>query len=113
MILGPTLLDLSNRVGVGISELAAILLVRSVGSVFGSVGSGFVCDHYQKASLWMLNANIFALALCTYIYIYIYIIYVHMFKLFSDMCTTITNSCCCISSDNVWTRSSNCIIGQW
>ena len=74
VILGPTLLDLSNRVGVGISELAAILLVRSVGSVFGSVGSGFVCDHYQKASLWMLNANIFALALCTYIYIYIYYI---------------------------------------
>ena len=71
MIVGPTLLDLSNRVGVGISELAAILLVRSVGSVFGTIGSGFVCDHYQKASLWMLNANVFALAICMCICIYI------------------------------------------
>ena len=49
---------------VGLATLAAIIMVRSVGSVVGSVASGVVCDRYYKYSFWMLVADIIISALC-------------------------------------------------
>ena len=58
-IFGPTLLDLADSVGVGIAVLAAVLFCRSVGSVVGAAGSGFIFDRFSKASLWILCVDVF------------------------------------------------------
>lgn len=49
---------------VGLATLAVIIMIRSVGSVVGSVASGFVCDRYYKYSFWMLVADIIISGLC-------------------------------------------------
>lgn len=66
VVFGPTLLDLADHVGVGISELAAVLFCRSVGSVIGAGGSGYLCDRFHKASLWMLCIDMIGAAICEY-----------------------------------------------
>ena len=66
VIIGPTLLDLADHVGVGIAELAAVLFGRSVGSVVGAGGSGFVCDRFHKESLWILSIDMFVAAICEF-----------------------------------------------
>lgn len=58
------MLDLAAYIGVGLSEIAAMLMVRSVGSIFGSVGSGILFDKFYKISLWMLIIVIISGGLC-------------------------------------------------
>lgn len=54
VIVSPTMLDIAAYVGVGLAEIAAMLLVRSVGSVVGSVGAGILFDKFYKYSLWII-----------------------------------------------------------
>lgn len=58
------MLDVAAYIGVSLSEIAAMLLVRSVGSVVGSVASGIIFDKFYKVSLWMLIFCISSGAIC-------------------------------------------------
>lgn len=75
------MLDLADHLDVGIAELAAILFVRSVGSVAGAGGSGFIFDRFRNASLWILCIDIMLSAVCELMYTYcsllLYLIHVH------------------------------------
>ncbi|XP_011403951.1 PREDICTED: sodium-dependent glucose transporter 1A-like [Amphimedon queenslandica] len=67
VIVSPTMLDIAAYMGVSLSEIAAMLLVRSVGSVVGSVSSGIIFDKFHKVSLWMLIFCISSAAILTVI----------------------------------------------
>ena len=62
------MLDVAAYIGVSLSEIAAMLLVRSVGSVVGSVVSGIIFDKFHKISLWMLIFCISSAAMCKWFY---------------------------------------------
>ena len=54
MVFGPTLLDVAHKLQVGVGLLSLMFLVRAVGTVLGTVGSGVLMDHFQWMSYTLL-----------------------------------------------------------
>jgi len=54
VVFGPTLLDVAHRLQVGVGLLSLMFLVRAVGTVLGTVGSGVLMDHFRWMSFTLL-----------------------------------------------------------
>ena len=54
VVFGPTLLDIAHRLDVGVGLLSVIFLVRSIGGVIGTVGSGVLMDHFPRQQYSLL-----------------------------------------------------------
>ena len=52
----PTLLDLAHRLNVGVGVMSAVFLVRAVGGVIGTVGSGVLMDHFPRKQYVLLSS---------------------------------------------------------
>ena len=48
VVFAPTLLDIAHQLDVGVGVLSVIFLVRAIGGVIGTVGSGILMDHYPR-----------------------------------------------------------------
>jgi FHS family Na+ dependent glucose MFS transporter 1 len=48
VVFAPTLLDIAHQLNVGVGVLSVIFLVRAIGAVIGTVGSGILMDHYSR-----------------------------------------------------------------
>ena len=68
MIFGTTLLDVANYINVGVSIVSLMFFVRAVGSIIGTVGAGFLLDHFPRLqNTWLC---LFTLAMVVGIFIY-------------------------------------------
>ena len=48
VVFAPTLLDIAHKLNVGVGIMSVIFLVRAIGGVVGTVGSGILIDHFPK-----------------------------------------------------------------
>ena len=55
----PTLLDIAHKLNVGVGILSVIFLVRAIGGVTGTVGSGILMDHFPKKQNALLGFMLF------------------------------------------------------
>jgi FHS family Na+ dependent glucose MFS transporter 1 len=66
LVLSPTLLDVDAFLGIGLAEMAAILLVRTAGTAIGSMTTGVLTDKYPaKMTLWITTISALILAFTT------------------------------------------------
>ena len=56
-VFGPTLLDLKDIFGVSIGRLSFIMLLSSVGSMFGCFVAGLLFDRFKKFQYLYLAGN--------------------------------------------------------
>ena len=54
MVFAPTLLDIAHQLNVGVGVLSVIFLVRAIGGVVGTVGSGILMDRYPRLQYALL-----------------------------------------------------------
>lgn len=54
VVFAPTLLDIARELHVGVGILSVIFLVRAIGSVIGTVGSGILMDHFPQLQYALL-----------------------------------------------------------
>ena len=54
MVFAPTLLDIAQKLNVGVGVMSVIFLVRAIGGVVGTIGSGILMDHFPKKQYSML-----------------------------------------------------------
>ena len=59
MVFAPTLLDIAQKLNVGVGVMSVIFLVRAIGGVVGTVGSGILMDHFPKKRYSMLCCLLF------------------------------------------------------
>lgn len=57
---GPTLLDISSHLSVGVGVLAVMFTCRAIGSGVGSVSSGVIMDKYAGSSYMILSVITFS-----------------------------------------------------
>ena len=55
MVFAPTLLDLAHKLNVGVGVMSVIFLVRAVGGVIGTVGSGVLMDRFPRKQYLLLS----------------------------------------------------------
>lgn len=48
VVFAPTLLDIAHELDVGVGILSVIFLVRAIGSLIGTVGSGILMDRFPQ-----------------------------------------------------------------
>ena len=54
VVFAPTLLDIAHQLNVGVGLLSVIFLVRAIGAVIGTVGSGVLMDHFPRRQYILL-----------------------------------------------------------
>ena len=59
LVFAPTLLDIAHKLNVGVGVMSAIFLVRAIGGVIGTVGSGILMDHFPRKQYALLCCIIF------------------------------------------------------
>jgi FHS family Na+ dependent glucose MFS transporter 1 len=66
LVLSPTLLDITAFIGIGLAEVATIMMLRTVGSGIGAVITGVLMDRFaSRLSLWLLVFSTITLAIVT------------------------------------------------
>ena len=68
MIFGTTLLDVADHINVGVSIVSLMFFVRAVGSIIGTVGAGFLLDHFPRLQNTLLC--LFTLGMVVGIHLY-------------------------------------------
>lgn len=61
VVIGPTLLDLASSLSVSIATLSLMLLVRAVGMLLGTVGSGVLLDRMHGWAYTILTLTLFSM----------------------------------------------------
>lgn len=67
VVFAPTLLDIAHKLNVGVGILSLIFLVRAIGSVIGTVGSGILMDRFPQLQYALLCFVLFGGVAGTYI----------------------------------------------
>ena len=57
-ILGPTLLDLTDIIGISIDRISIMLIMKSAGSLFGCLLTGYLLDKFHKYLYFILSGMI-------------------------------------------------------
>lgn len=70
LVLAPTLLDIAHQFDVSVAILSIILLVRAIGSVVGTIGSGILMDRFPRLQYIQLSIITFGCLAGIYMYMY-------------------------------------------
>ena len=56
-VIGPTLLDLKDFIGVSLGSISFIIMASSIGSMFGCFLSGYIMDKFIRLQYLMLAGD--------------------------------------------------------
>ena len=59
-IIGPTLLDLKDLVGVSIGQISFIIMMNSIGSLIGCFFTGYLLDKLPHCKYLILAGDVFS-----------------------------------------------------
>ena len=59
VVFAPTLLDIAHQLDVSVAVLSIIFLVRAIGSVIGTIGSGVLMDRFPRLQYLQLSFVLF------------------------------------------------------
>lgn len=70
VVFAPTLLDIAHQLNVGVGVLSVVFLVRAIGGVIGTVGSGVLMDHFSQLQYSLLCCVLAGGIAGTYLYMH-------------------------------------------
>ena len=85
-VIGPTLLDLKDFIGVTIGQISFILMMSSIGSMVGCFLTGFLLDKFNQFQYLILTGWLNIELISIHMKIILYYIFKHKTQAFYNAC---------------------------